>query len=178
MSMCRLVPAVLCACILAVGCGRKAEEKAMEKAIEKQTGGKASVNIDKNSFSVKTKDGEFTMTSGGDAKIPDDFPSDVFVYKGSTVFSTLKVPDGQQVQLTSKDAVSKVADAYKKEMTAKGWTEESTVTMGEQVVLSYQKDDLRTAVMVMGEKDLSRIILTVTKDKSAAKSKKTAKQDD
>jgi len=146
-----------------VGCRRKAEETVLEKVIERETGGKADVDISDEHISIKTKDGEMTMASGKAARIPADFPSDVLVYKGARVESVVRTTAGSSVSLTSRDEPSAVVAAYKKAMTGKGWSQETTVDMGEQQMLMFSKDDRATTVVVTRRDNSTFIGLTIAK---------------
>jgi hypothetical protein len=142
----------LCLMVALAGCGRKAQEKRIEKAIEKETGGKAHVDLSEESINIKTEDGELNISGGKAAKIPDDFPSDIHVYKGAKVVSTVQAPDGMTVSLLSKDTPKNIADAYKTTMTAEGWTLETSMNMGAQQMLMFAKDD-RAATVTIGQTD-------------------------
>ena len=72
--MFRILIAVLASAglVAMVGCRRASEKlsaKIIEKAIEKNSGGEAKVDIKNGKVSVRTKDGEFESTTGGEAKM-------------------------------------------------------------------------------------------------------------
>ena len=135
--------------VLLVGaCGESTKEAAMEKKIEEATGSDADVDISKDGMKVKgkTDEGEFALTSGEDTEIPEDYPDDVFIYTPSKTVMAMSVPGGHSVSLMTKDDMTKVVDAYKREMKEKGWTEEASVTMGKNMMLTYKKDGRITGV--------------------------------
>jgi hypothetical protein len=153
-----------------VGCGRKTNEavaeKAMENAIAKQTGGKADVDIKKDSIRIQTKEGEMTMSAGGNATVPSGFPKDVWVYPGATVKMALEVPEGYTLNLATKDAVAKVSEAYLKEMTARDWTKEMSMDMGGNSMLGFKKEGRALNLVISSEeKEGTHISLTVAKKK-------------
>jgi len=143
---------VICCLVGVVGCGRRAEETAMEKLIEAQGGGKVEVDLGRESLNIKTKDGSLAIASGKSAKIPSGFPSDVYIYKGATVDMAMQMPQGFSVVLGTKDDVSEVAETYEKKMTGEGWTQETSVDMGEQRMLMFKKGE-RVANATIGSED-------------------------
>lgn len=171
---------VLIAASLALGgCGKKsdetrartAQEKAMEKSIEKSSGDKANVDLSKEKMTFQTKEGGKVEIATGEAgvKVPDDFPKDVLVYKGAKVDSSVKSPEGMQVMLSTADPADKVAEAYKTEMTKSGWTEKTSMAMAEMTMLEYTKDQRTATVNVMkGDGKGAKVMLVLTK-KDAAK---------
>jgi hypothetical protein len=155
-----------CAMILLGGCGQSAEERAVEKQIEKETGSDAHVDVSEKGMTIsgKTEEGEFTVSSGDEAKIPDDFPADVFIYRPSQAKMAVKLPEGYSVAFTTSADQSAVVGAYEKEMTAKGWTEESSMQMGGNSVMVYAKGDRSASVTIAAAEDELTIHLTVTKN--------------
>lgn len=147
--------------LLLTGCKKASEsvaEKAMERAIERDGGGKAKVDIQGDKVTIKGADG--TMEVGG-TKIPDNFPKDVFLVKDGKVTMTLKTSDGVQVVLESKLGADKVAALYASEMKSLGWTEAQNVTMGNMAMLEFKKDR-RTTTAVITQKDAGSQVQVVT----------------
>jgi hypothetical protein len=131
-----------CVVLLIAGCGGSADEEAIEKKIEKATGGEAEVDISKKGMEVKgeTEEGEYKLEAGEETEIPEDFPGDVFIYRPSKTVMAMKVPQGHSVTLTTGHDQSTVIETYKQEMTASGWSEEGYVDMGDRVMLVYKKN--------------------------------------
>ncbi len=188
--MIRLFTALaLVICIFASGCGKKVSEKLAEKMIEagiEKDGGKANVDLSNGKMTISTtdkdgnktdatiaddkvtvnsKDGTSTFASGGAAKIPDNFPKDVHVYKGASILTVMSMPEGFNVALQTKDSSDKVLGAYKEKMAADGWKEESSFNMPPQSMIAYKKDNRTATLMVMTEKDNTQINLTVVAEK-------------
>ena len=152
---------LLCLVLLVGACGEKAKEEAMEKEIEKATGSDVDVDLSKEGMKVtgKTEEGEYALTTGEDTEIPEDFPDDVFLYSPSKTIMAMKVPDGHSVSLMTKDDMTKVVDAYKREMGDKGWTEEASVTMGKNMMLTYKKEGRMTGVNLAPSDDGLQIVV-------------------
>jgi len=145
---------LLCVVLLAAGCGESAEERIVEKQIEKATGADADVDFSKDGMKVtgKTDEGKFTIATGEKTEIPKDFPTDVFIYRPSKAIMVMKIPEGYSVALTTQDDRSKVVSAYGREMEAKGWSEEASMNMGPQLMIVYKKNE-RTANISIGSSD-------------------------
>jgi hypothetical protein len=172
--MTRLFIAMLVvSCLLCAGCGgchKKTGQKLAEKMAEMQmarNGVKGEVNISDDKVSIKTKDGATTVAYGKSVKVPDGFPADVKVYNGATIVTAMTVPNGFNLQLTTKDSVEKVSEFYKARMAADGWTEEGIYASGQQSTLSFKKDKRTTTIMVIeSEKATSITLMTMTEAKS------------
>ena len=111
--------------LLMFGCGEKSEkmaaEKIAEKAIESNIGGDAKVDIEKESIRIETGKGDMTMTAGDSAKLPANFPEDVFLYKDADLKMAMELPQAFNLSFETSDAVSKVSETYLAEMKKKGW---------------------------------------------------------
>ncbi|MFP3870500.1 MAG: hypothetical protein ACLFVT_06430 [Syntrophobacteria bacterium] len=156
--------ALLCMVLLAVGCGQSAEERAMEEQIEKETAADTDVDVSKKGMKVtgETEGGEYTVTTGGKTEIPKNFPADVFIYRPSKAVMAMEIPEGHSIALTTQDDQSKVLSAYKREMTAKGWSEETSMNMGSQSVLVYEKNGRAANISVVPSEKEVQINVTVT----------------
>jgi len=153
--MTRYVICILCLMFILAGCGKEVQESAMEKKIEQATGGDVDVDLSDDGMKItgKTEEGEYAITSGEETEIPEDFPSDVFIYRPSKAVMAMKVPDGYSVTLTTKDDKEKVVEAYKEEMQAKGWSEEGSMNMGSHSMLIYVKDGRNANINVIPSDD-------------------------
>lgn len=161
--MTRCIICLFCLMFLFAGCGKEVQESAMEKKIEQATGGDADVDISDEGMKItgKTEEGEYAITSGDETEIPDDFPSDVFIYRPSTAVMAMKVPEGHSVTLATRDDKDKVVEAYKKEMEAEGWSEEGFVNMGSHTMLAYVKDGRNANINIIPSDDKVQINVIV-----------------
>jgi maltodextrin utilization protein YvdJ len=152
--------------LVVYGCGKKVEEKMAEKITEKiiehGTKGKAKVDLSDHSMTIETEKGKMVVASGKSAEIPADFPSDVLIFKPAEVSGTMAAGKGSSVMLkTAKDKAA-VTSAYKEAMTKKGWTQKAAVDMGEQSILSYEKEKRVANVIISAKEGKTEIALTVT----------------
>ncbi|MEK7620368.1 MAG: hypothetical protein AAB413_03980 [Patescibacteria group bacterium] len=106
------------------GCFNAVTETAIERGIESETGGSSDISL------------------------PDDFPTDFFVYDGDiTIISAANIPDeGVSLMFSSEDSLSVVAAWYEAELTNEGWVKSQDYTLQGSVVQAYTKADLMTAV--------------------------------
>ncbi len=159
---------ILAAIILIFGCGEKGgekvAEKVMEKAIESNTGGKATVDMEENSLRIQTDEGEMTMTAGDSAKLPADFPKDIFLYKGADLNTAVELPTGFNLMLQTKDDSTKVSEAYLDEMRAMGWSKEMSMDMGGRKMLVFKKDERMAHVTITTDEEMTQIGLTLAKE--------------
>jgi hypothetical protein len=164
--MARYIVSLSCLILMLAGCGKSTNEAAIEKQIERATGSDADVDISGDNYKItgKTEDGEFSLSSGEGVEIPEDFPDDVLIYRPSSVQMAMNVPEGQSLTLTTSDDSKKIMETYKREMTAKGWSEQASMNMGTQSMLSYKKGDRAANVTIVPSDDETQITLMVGKD--------------
>jgi len=152
--------------LVIAGCGKSSEEKAIEKTVEKATGADADVDLSNKRMKIsgKTEKGAFSFSTGEGAGIPKDFPADVLVYRPSEVVTTMNIPEGQSLVLTTSDESTKVAEVYKREMTAKGWSEQTSMNVGGQSILAYKKENRVANVTTAPMDGKTQITVMVTKE--------------
>jgi len=156
---------ILAICSLAVfavllGCGQSKEEKAAEKIVEKiieRNSPGADVDFIKGNMNIKTEAGEMSININDSAKLPDNFPKDVFVMKGAEVKMTMDMPQGTSASFLSKEDMSSVFSKYQNEMTSKGWEQKMSMNLGEGATLVYEKDQ-RVANITMAKEEEGTII--------------------
>ncbi|OGV65015.1 MAG: hypothetical protein A2283_20425 [Lentisphaerae bacterium RIFOXYA12_FULL_48_11] len=180
---------LLSACVIGAGCGKKASEKIAEKMIEKsmekdgikgdvnisggnvtihttdKDGKKTDVNVSGDKMTVKSDDGNAVFTTGSSAKLPDNFPKDVYVPAGANIATAMTVPEGFSVALQTKESAEKIVTACKAKMVENGWKEEAAYTAAQQTVIAFKKDNRTASVMIMGADGATQINLTVVTEK-------------
>lgn len=168
------------ALVFTLGCGKKVSDKITESITEKileqsagdgsavsdvkvnddeisytvtdKDGAKTSVQASGDDVSIVSADGKSTFVSGDKAKVPDDFPKDVLVYKPAKVVSAMTGPEGRLVSLQSDDALDAIAAEYQREMKAQGWKEESFFKAEAQTLAIFRKDK-RVATVSLNPED-------------------------
>jgi hypothetical protein len=157
---------ILCLILVLAGCEKTPEQTATEKKIEDSIGADTKVDPPKNEMTIteETGEGKYTISSGEGAEIPKDFPADVFIYRPSKVINALDMPEGSSLGLTTTDDVPTVAETYKREMTARSWSEQTAVNDGAQSMLVYEKEERIANITIAPMDDATQIGVTVTKD--------------
>ena len=127
----------------------KAAEKAMEKAIEKDTGEKAKVDIKKDKVVVEQKEGKAEFAREGSLDLPDNFPTDVYIYPGAKILMSFSDKNGITVTLATDDNLPDVAGKYEEEMSKKGWNQETTMKMQQIQIYTYKKGNQNVTIQIM-----------------------------
>ena len=94
----------LAALLVAPGC-RKAQDAAVETAIESATGAKVDVDKDGNEVTIKTEQGDLriaTAEDGGSVAMPANFPKDVFLPADNTLASAMDMGGMQMLNMTTR----------------------------------------------------------------------------
>jgi hypothetical protein len=128
----------------------KIAEKAAEKALEKATGGKVDIDTSgggKVTFRDPKTGG--TVQTGSGTKLPDDWPSDVPIYPGSTVFASASSPKQKYVHLQTKASPDAIVTFYKGKLPGKVMSEVNVGT-GRSLAL---KDGERTIGVITAAAD-------------------------
>jgi hypothetical protein len=152
-----LIGASIVALVFAVAGCSAVEDKIAEEVSEEIAGGLVGgdVEIDDDSVTMDTGDGEVTIEGGGD-DLPSDFPSDFPMYGDADLDSTSKVADPNgtvfYVNLVSGDDAIDVYEWYKGEFEDEGWTIVGDMSMtddsGTTAIVSANKDDMEGSVTV------------------------------
>lgn len=137
----RLSIAIACAALLvAPGC-KKAQDAAVETAIERATGAK--VEKDGESMTIKTEQGDIKIASaedGGTVAMPADFPKDVFLPSDNKLASAMDMGGMQMLNMTTPQALAALSADIEKSMQGQGWKREMAMQAGGGNTLMYSKD--------------------------------------
>jgi len=148
--------------IIVGGCGKKSQEKTIEKAIESKTGKDADVDISDKKIEIETDEGKMSMSTGDGAKIPSDFPKDIYIPDGVKVEMAIQTEKGYSIALSTNQPRSKVTTMYKKQMEASGWTSKTTMDMGNQFMLAYGKGKRIATIIIVGDNKSTRMNITAS----------------
>ncbi len=109
------------------------------------------VKVGKNgsTVTVKSSDGQTSATYGTGATLPQGWPSDVPVYKPSTIIYATK-SDNKGFSLAAKTSSStqSVVDYYRTQLVNQGWTSTHESSYGDGTILTFEKGDTTTSVTV------------------------------
>ena len=145
------------------GCGQKVGEaiveKALEKSIEADSGNNADVEVSGGSIKISTDAGAVEVTSGASAKLPVDFPADLYVYENAKVLMFGRSPKGFSLSLQTADNLNTVIDQYRAKMIGQGWEEEASVDMGDQGMLAYKKEARTVSIAFTTDSTVTHIVM-------------------
>ena len=128
------------ALLIAPGC-KKAQDAAVETAIERATGAK--VEKDGDTMTIKTEQGEVkvaTAEDGGTVAMPADVPKDVYLPADNKLASAMDMAGMQMLNMTTPQDLAKVSADIEKSMQGQGWKREMAMQAGDGSTLMYSKD--------------------------------------
>lgn len=156
-----------------VTAGSAAADKVAETIIEqsaKAQGENVDVDIDSAgdsmTISLQNAEGTHQITTGASASVPQGFPEDVPIYPGLNIQMANSMTSQEMFSVVGQTTASndEVAAFYKKELAARGWTEESVMQHNAEgqlmTMLHCGKDTRKVHVMVMTEGDATTVSLT------------------
>ena len=126
--------------LVAPGC-KKAQDAAVETAIERATGAK--VEKDGDTMTIKTEQGEVkvaTAEDGGTVAMPADFPKDVYLPADNKLASAMDMAGMQMLNMTTPQELAGVSADIEKSMQGQGWKREMAMQAGGGSTLMYSKD--------------------------------------
>lgn len=145
---------------------QKIGESVTEKVIEGATGGKVDVNSGDNAVTFRdAKTGDYSAW-GENAKIPDDFPSDVPRYPGAKTVTVSLQGNKKEASLaqTTSDSVSKVVEWFAGQMRNNGFTEASSLDLGTSgKMISYEKGDVKIGATIAGDEESKETTLIISR---------------
>lgn len=142
----------------------KVAEKATEKIIEKASGEKIDLETSKDGKTskvvIKDKDGEEVSFSGGDDEIPEDFPKEIYVPKG-TVESSGTISSGEgsmiTVNIICEKSFKEIKEKLNEEMKNSGWKAQQTMEVDESAMLNYTKGNDTATITINKEGDKTSV---------------------
>ena len=126
--------------LVAPGC-KKAQDAAVETAIERATGAK--VEKDGDTMTIKTEQGEVkvaTAEDGGTVAMPADFPKDVYLPADNKLASAMDMAGMQMLNMTTPQELAGVSADIENSMQGQGWKREMAMQAGGGSTLMYSKD--------------------------------------
>lgn len=147
---------------------QKIAEKAAGTFLSKVTGQNVDIGSNGKDITVKTKEGDLKINSGG--SLPDSFPKDFPVYPGTTLtgsFSASGTGDDKDSKGTSivwetGDDAAKVGAFYKTELPKAGYTILSDYSQDDATTLTFENDSVSGFIGVgTGNEGKTTISVTV-----------------
>ena len=149
-----LVASVAIAVLASAGC-KRAGQSAAEAAIAAASGGKVDVSQNGDTTTIQSKDGKQTMTvsAGGNASLPADFPKDVFLPSDYKVESALEMPGAMVTHVLTNGSVASVSSDADKNMQAQGWKQTMVMAQSEQAhIVMWEKGERHATLTIAGDK--------------------------
>ncbi len=155
---------------LFTGCSyfvRKAGEKAAEKAIERESGGEADVDVGEGKVKIKTEEGEAEIEVG-ETQLPDDFPKEFPIYENAKVSAVYRSEAGGQVRFNVtfelSDSWQDAKDFYKEELPKSGYTIAASSETQDGAMLYLKKGGEDAGLIAFGEaEDNDNLTVTLVK---------------
>ncbi|WP_041443574.1 hypothetical protein [Picosynechococcus sp. PCC 7002] len=147
-----ILPAFFLCALSLGGCGM-VQEIIFEKAIEAGSGEKVDIDMSKESVDIKTNEGNLSVSSGDNVKLPDTFPKDIYFDKNAEIRMAMDLPEGVSVTFVTNESVAAVKDKYTAEMAKNGWTQEMTMDVNGQSMFGFQKQERASQIMIYADQD-------------------------
>ena len=122
---------------------------------------------DAASMTITGKNGEKVTMDVNSGKLPDDYPSDVPVYKEAKITLTQTISDknGRNLVMESGDAADKISAFYKSGLESNGWKIEGTVAMGDLNMITATKASRQFVVQITNSAEKRSILQTIADKK-------------
>lgn len=145
------------------GCTKKVAEKTAERAIEKNLGGQANVDLGSNQVTIETEQG--TYQGGENLSVPSNFPDDIYVIAGKVV-ALMNVTDDYSFSLTvvTNQSVAEVKSDYETKLKAQGWSIDMQMDYGDSALVSASKADRTTTVSITNESEGTTVTIVTGKN--------------
>ena len=136
----RTVPYVLSIALVAAlaACGKSPEERMASAIASAASGTEVSVEKDGDRVVLGSGDEAMTISSGDSARLPANFPKDVFLPDDYTIESALDSAGFSMVSLRTAGDVGPLADAASKYMQSGGWKQSMMAGDEQSRILTFQ----------------------------------------
>lgn len=132
---------VLATAVVLAGCSKSPSERIAETAIEQAAGGDVQVDQDGNQVSLRTDQGDMTLSADEALPLPADFPGDVYLPGNYQVNSVMDMGKVRAVSLRTPLPVSQLFAEAGTAMKAQGWTQKMAMQQAAgNAILSFEKD--------------------------------------
>lgn len=142
---------VLCAALVLAACGKSPGEKLAEAAIEAGTGQKADVDADNGQVTFKSDNGDLKMTAGDNAKLPANFPKDVYLPATYKLNSAMEMPGAFVLGVEAPGSVADTFAAASAKMSSEGWKQQLTMQQTPQTQIAVYEKANRNATLSISE---------------------------
>lgn len=138
---------VLCGALLSLAACRPSPPEA---AIASTTGQRVDIDGDRHRLTVKTGQGEMTLSGGQDLALPKGFPADVYLPGGYRVRQVIDMAKATVVTVSVPDASAELIAEAGSAMRSHGWRQAMSSTNANGTGLLVFEKDRRRAAMTFG----------------------------
>ena len=141
-------------------------ERAMEEAIEAQTGVDADVDAESGTVTLRGDEGEemtFTADEAG-IELPDDFPSAIPVYPEARAVQYSEMGEGVQATFQVDATLAEVRDWYVEQLEDGGWEIQMNTIMQDGGMMSAEREEESLSLILGAEEEGTMIIITLSKN--------------
>jgi outer membrane lipoprotein-sorting protein len=145
------------------GCTKKMAEKTTERAIEKNIGSQANVDLGSNQVTIETEQG--TYQGGENLSLPSNFPDDIYVIDGK-IIALMNVNDdfSHSLTISANKSVAEIKADYENKLKDKGWKIELQMDYGESAVVSASKADRTVTVSITDDNEGTTVTIVTGKN--------------
>src|SRR3989339_331686 len=122
-----------------------------EKVIEK---------VNENVIEKEIENG--TMQAGQDVSLPDNFPSDVYVYEGklaAVVFN--EANNGFNLTIETKDVLDDIKSVYENKLEEDGWVVNQSMNLGGVLYLGAEKNGRVISITASQTDETTMLVINV-----------------
>lgn len=141
-------------------------ERAMEAAIEAQTGADVDLDAESGTVTLRGEEGE-EMTFSADEtgiELPDDFPSAIPVYPDARAVQYANMGEGVQAAFQVAAAANDVRDWYIEQLEDGGWEIQMNTITPDGGMMLAELEGQTLSVMLGAEEDETTIIVTLSRN--------------
>lgn len=145
------------------GCTKKMAEKTAEKAIEKNIGSQANMDLNDEQVTIKTEQG--TYQGGENLSLPSNFPDDLYVIDGKIIAAmTITENEGYSVSVLTNKSVAEVKADYEDKLKDNGWKIDMQMDYGVSAMVSASKADRTVTVSISNDSESTTVTIVTGKN--------------
>lgn len=139
-------------------------ERAVEEAIEAETGGEADVDADSGTVTLRGEAGEVTFAGSEDGiELPEDFPAAIPIYPDALAIQYVSTADGVQAGFQVDAPVGDVRDWYAEQLEEKGWEIQMNAATPDGGMLAAELEGESLSLMLGSDENETTIIVTLSR---------------
>ncbi len=155
--------------LLGLSCGKKVAEKTAEQAIERASNGNVNIDINQNSVKVNINGGSTVGEVGESVKLPDGFPSDVYVIDGTIKTAVVKTDtQGYTLSINTNLTPAEAKSRYDAKLKEQGWNIVMALDSGDGATISASKSQRNVSVIISTSDGQTNVILGTSEPEASS----------